>query len=52
MNVNEVIPDGIPYAIRILNMIGPFLGGLGIIITALVAIITYFFIHQRTTETS
>lgn len=48
----NVISDGIPYVIKILNMIGPFLGGLGIIITALLAVITYFFIHQRTTETS
>ena len=33
-------------------MIGPFLGGIGLITTAFLAILTYFLIHRRTTETS
>ncbi len=50
--MNEMATQCTPNIVLFLNMIGPFLSGIGILIAAAIGLISYIFIHRRAAQTA
>jgi hypothetical protein len=50
--MNEIVTQCTPSTLSFLNMIGPFLSGISLLIAAVIGVVSYIFIHRRAVQTA